>query len=64
MGKAIVSKLLSREGVARVTGPVARAFLRAGFTADSVTIIGQAGRQQMMIARPRLLFDHASGAEV
>ena len=42
MGKAIVSKLLSREGVARVTGPVARAFLRAGFTADSVTIIATA----------------------
>jgi CDP-diacylglycerol--glycerol-3-phosphate 3-phosphatidyltransferase len=34
-----VSKLLSREGVARVTTPVARAFLHAGFTADGVTII-------------------------
>ena len=37
-----MSKLLSREGVARVTGPLARAFLRAGFTADGVTIIGTA----------------------
>ena len=34
-----MSKLLSREGVARVTTPVARAFLHAGFTADGVTII-------------------------
>jgi CDP-diacylglycerol---glycerol-3-phosphate 3-phosphatidyltransferase len=38
-----VSRLLSREGVARATGPVARAFLRAGFTADSVTITATAG---------------------
>jgi CDP-diacylglycerol--glycerol-3-phosphate 3-phosphatidyltransferase len=38
-----VSKLLSREGVARVTTPVARAFLHAGFTADGVTIIATAG---------------------
>ena len=37
-----MSKLLSREGVARVTTPVARAFLRAGFTADGVTIIATA----------------------
>jgi CDP-diacylglycerol---glycerol-3-phosphate 3-phosphatidyltransferase len=37
-----VSKLLSREGVARVTTPVARAFLHAGFTADGVTIIATA----------------------
>jgi phosphatidylinositol phosphate synthase len=37
-----VSKLLSREGVAKVTTPVARAFLHAGFTADSVTIIATA----------------------
>jgi len=39
-----VSKLLSREGVARVTNPVARAFLHAGFTADGVTIIATAAR--------------------
>ncbi|MDT5133753.1 MAG: CDP-diacylglycerol---glycerol-3-phosphate 3-phosphatidyltransferase [Mycobacterium sp.] len=37
-----MSKLLSREGVARVTTPVARAFLHAGFTADGVTIIATA----------------------
>ena len=37
-----MSRLLSREGVARVTGPLARAFLRAGFTADGVTILGTA----------------------
>ncbi|HXY65667.1 MAG TPA: CDP-alcohol phosphatidyltransferase family protein, partial [Mycobacterium sp.] len=37
-----MSKLLSREGVARVTAPVARAFLHAGFTADGVTIIATA----------------------
>ncbi|HZC91050.1 MAG TPA: CDP-alcohol phosphatidyltransferase family protein [Mycobacterium sp.] len=37
-----MSRLLSRKGVARVTGPVARAFLRAGFTADGVTIIATA----------------------
>jgi len=37
-----VSKLLSREGVARVTTPVARVFLHAGFTADGVTIIATA----------------------
>jgi CDP-diacylglycerol---glycerol-3-phosphate 3-phosphatidyltransferase len=37
-----VSRLLSREGVSRATGPVARALLRAGFTADSVTIIATA----------------------
>jgi CDP-diacylglycerol---glycerol-3-phosphate 3-phosphatidyltransferase len=41
--EAIVSKLLSREGVARVTTPLARVFLRAGFTADGVTIVGTAG---------------------
>jgi CDP-diacylglycerol--glycerol-3-phosphate 3-phosphatidyltransferase len=38
-----LSKLLSREGVARVTMPLARAFLRAGFTADAVTIVATAG---------------------
>ena len=38
-----MSKLLSREGVARVTTPVARALLHAGFTADGVTIIATAG---------------------
>ena len=37
-----MSKLLSREGVARITGPMARALLRAGLTADDVTIIGTA----------------------
>ncbi len=37
-----MSKLLSREGVARVTTPVARTLLRAGFTADGVTIIATA----------------------
>ena len=37
-----MSRLLSREGVARVTTPVARAFLHAGFTADGVTIIATA----------------------
>ena len=37
-----MSKLLSREGVARVTTPVARVFLHAGFTADGVTIIATA----------------------
>lgn len=37
-----MSKLLSRERVARVTTPVARALLRAGFTADAVTIIATA----------------------
>jgi CDP-diacylglycerol---glycerol-3-phosphate 3-phosphatidyltransferase len=37
-----LSKLLSREGVARITTPVARAFLHAGFTADGVTIIATA----------------------
>ena len=42
MGQTVVSKLLSREGVARVTGPVARALLRAGLTADSVTIVATA----------------------
>ncbi|EUA34687.1 hypothetical protein I552_5476 [Mycobacterium xenopi 3993] len=33
---------MSREGVARVTTPLARGLLRTGFTADSVTIIGTA----------------------
>ncbi|WP_293004376.1 phosphatidylinositol phosphate synthase [Mycobacterium sp.] len=37
-----MSKLLSREGVARVTTPVARALLHAGFTADGVTIFATA----------------------
>jgi CDP-diacylglycerol--glycerol-3-phosphate 3-phosphatidyltransferase len=48
-----VSKLLSREGVARVTNPVARAFLHAGFTADGVTIIATAAA---------VLFDLVDGA--
>ena len=38
-----MSKLFSREGVARVTMPLARGFLRAGFTADGVTIVATAG---------------------
>lgn len=42
MGTATVSKAFSREGVARGTTPVARAFLRAGFTADGVTIVATA----------------------
>jgi CDP-diacylglycerol---glycerol-3-phosphate 3-phosphatidyltransferase len=44
MGKATVSKLhfLSRAAFTRFTAPLARAFLRAGFTADAVTIIGTA----------------------
>jgi CDP-diacylglycerol---glycerol-3-phosphate 3-phosphatidyltransferase len=37
-----VSKLLSRERVARVTIPVARVLLHAGFSADGVTIIATA----------------------
>lgn len=37
-----MSKLLSRAGVARVTTPLARVLLRAGCTADTVTIIGTA----------------------
>jgi CDP-diacylglycerol---glycerol-3-phosphate 3-phosphatidyltransferase len=37
-----VSSWLSREAFIRVTTPVARAFLRAGFTPDSITIIGTA----------------------
>lgn len=37
-----MSRLLSREGVARVTMPVARGLLRAGLTADAVTIIATA----------------------
>jgi CDP-diacylglycerol--glycerol-3-phosphate 3-phosphatidyltransferase len=43
VGQAVVSKLLSREGVARATTPVARVLLRAGCTADGVTIIATAG---------------------
>jgi CDP-diacylglycerol--glycerol-3-phosphate 3-phosphatidyltransferase len=42
MGETTVSKLLSREGVARVTTPLARAMLRVGLTADSVTIMASA----------------------
>ncbi len=42
MGETAVSKLLSRDGVARVTTPLARALLRAGLTADAVTIVGTA----------------------
>lgn len=37
-----MSKLLSREGVARATAPVARALLRVGFTADGVTVVATA----------------------
>ncbi|HZU49210.1 MAG TPA: CDP-alcohol phosphatidyltransferase family protein [Mycobacterium sp.] len=37
-----MSRLLSREGVARVTTPLARGLLRAGLTADSVTIMATA----------------------
>ncbi len=37
-----MSKLLSREGVARVTTPLARGLMRVGFTADSITILGTA----------------------
>ncbi|MGH3553625.1 MAG: phosphatidylinositol phosphate synthase [Mycobacterium sp.] len=37
-----MSKFFSREGVARVTTPLARALLRSGLTADAVTIIGTA----------------------
>lgn len=37
-----MSKFFSREGVASVTTPLARAFLRVGFTADGVTILGTA----------------------
>ncbi len=37
-----MSKLFSREGVARATSPLARGFLRAGFTADGVTIVATA----------------------
>ncbi|OBI44364.1 CDP-diacylglycerol--inositol 3-phosphatidyltransferase [Mycobacterium kyorinense] len=37
-----MSKFFSREGVATVTTPLARAFLRVGFTADGVTILGTA----------------------
>jgi CDP-diacylglycerol--glycerol-3-phosphate 3-phosphatidyltransferase len=43
MDQAAVSTWLSRAAFAKLTDPVARAFLRAGFTADSVTIIGTAG---------------------
>jgi CDP-diacylglycerol--glycerol-3-phosphate 3-phosphatidyltransferase len=42
MGGGTVSKLFSRNGVARVTLPLARGFLRAGFTADGVTIVATA----------------------
>ncbi|HZD16299.1 MAG TPA: CDP-alcohol phosphatidyltransferase family protein, partial [Pseudonocardiaceae bacterium] len=38
-----MSKLFSRQGVAHVTMPLARGFLRAGFTADGVTIVATAG---------------------
>jgi CDP-diacylglycerol---glycerol-3-phosphate 3-phosphatidyltransferase len=37
-----VSTWLSREAFVKLTTPVARAFLRAGFTPDSITIIGTA----------------------
>ncbi|MCV7258107.1 CDP-diacylglycerol--inositol 3-phosphatidyltransferase [Mycobacterium shimoidei] len=37
-----MSRVFSREGVAHVTTPVARALLRAGFTADGVTIVATA----------------------
>lgn len=42
MGEAPVSSWLTREGVAKVTTPVARGLLRAGFTPDGITIIGTA----------------------
>jgi CDP-diacylglycerol--glycerol-3-phosphate 3-phosphatidyltransferase len=42
MGQPAVSTWLSRAAFAKLTTPVARAFLRAGFTPDSVTIIGTA----------------------
>jgi CDP-diacylglycerol---glycerol-3-phosphate 3-phosphatidyltransferase len=44
MGEATVSKVpfLSRAAFVKITTPLARAFLRAGFTADAVTIIGTA----------------------
>jgi CDP-diacylglycerol---glycerol-3-phosphate 3-phosphatidyltransferase len=42
MGQSAVSTWLSRAAFVKLTTPVARAFLRAGFTADSVTIIGTA----------------------
>jgi CDP-diacylglycerol--glycerol-3-phosphate 3-phosphatidyltransferase len=43
VGEAIVSKLrLARAAFGHVTEPVARGLLRAGFTADAVTIIGTA----------------------
>ena len=37
-----MSKLFSRKGVARVTTPLARGLLRAGFSADGVTIVATA----------------------
>jgi CDP-diacylglycerol---glycerol-3-phosphate 3-phosphatidyltransferase len=42
VGEAAVSSWLSREAFVKLTTPVARAFLRAGFTPDSITIIGTA----------------------
>jgi CDP-diacylglycerol--glycerol-3-phosphate 3-phosphatidyltransferase len=42
MDQAVVSTWLSRAAFAKLTDPVARVFLRAGFTADSITIIGTA----------------------
>ncbi len=37
-----MSRLFSRKGVARVTTPLARGLLRAGFSADGVTIVATA----------------------
>jgi CDP-diacylglycerol--glycerol-3-phosphate 3-phosphatidyltransferase len=42
MGQPAVSTWLSRAAFVKLTTPVARAFVRAGFTPDSVTIIGTA----------------------
>ena len=43
MDQAAVSTWLSRAAFAKLTDPVARVFLRAGFTPDSITIVGTAG---------------------
>ena len=45
MGEAAVSNfyLMTRAAYVKVSTPVAKAFLRAGFTPDSITIIGTAG---------------------
>jgi phosphatidylglycerophosphate synthase len=45
MGEAVVSNfyLMTRAAYAKLSRPVARAALRAGFTPDSITILGTAG---------------------